>query len=181
MNRNQLAAFAAPAIALAAVGISAAFASGDGFRSDAAYGATLARLSADAACANGAETFLRADLDKSGALDANEYAALAVVTAELSRLNGFVGFETEGGVQTVALPVRAPEALVGGERARVEAVARAGFYAAAGADGLMSLEEYAGERVKRFAEADRNRNGVLAKDELVSYAAKEASVLRSDA
>lgn len=180
MNRNQLAAFAAPAIALAAAGLNAAFASGDARLSAPAYGTALERLSANAAQADAAETFARADLDKSGALDANEYAALAIVTAELSRLNGFVGFETEGGARTVALPVKAPTALTGGERARVEAVARAAFYAAAGANGLMSLDEYAGETAKRFAEADRNRNGVLAGGELVSYAAKEASVLRSD-
>lgn len=178
MNRNLVAAFAAPALALAAVGVSAAFASAD---SGAAYGSTLTRLSAEAARANAEETFARADLDKSGALDAREYAALALVTAELSRLNGYVAYDMQGGVQTVALPVKSPEALTGGERARVLAVAYSNFYAAAGDDGQMSRDEFSGETSKRFKEADRNRNGVLARSELVTYAAKEASVLRSDA
>ena len=181
MIRDITAAFAAPAVALIAIGVSAALASG---MKDAAYpyGETVGMLSAEGARAHAQTVFDRADLDRSGALDADEYASLAIVTAELSRLNGFIAIETGGdNANIVSLPIAAPSALSGGERARVEAVARAEFYALAGDDASLSADEYLGEQAARFAAADRNRNGALAKAELTSFAVREAKLAGSDA
>lgn len=178
MDRNTLmAAFAAPAIALISVGL----ATGAGLDDRAAYGAAVASLSAEDAAAHAQSTFARADLDRSGALDVHEYEALAIVTAELARLNGFLALEVGDGREIVPLPISAPAALAGSERARVTAVAHAEFYGAAGEDGSMDFSEYAGEQAARFAAADRNRNNVLAKAEIVSFAARAAMLARSDA
>lgn len=178
MDRNTLiAAFAAPTIALISVGIAV----GAGFDDRAAYGAAVDMLTTDEAATNAQLTFARADVDKSGALDADEYAALAIVTAELARLNGFIALEVGDGREIISLPITAPIALTGAERARVDAVARAEFYAAAGDDGLMDMNEYSGEQKSWFAAADRNRNGALARSELTSFAARAAMLARSDA
>lgn len=181
MIRDITAAFAAPAVALVAIGVSAALASGMK-TADYPYGETLGMLSADGARIHAETVFNRADLDGSGALDADEYASLAIVTAELSRLNGFIAIERGGDkANIVSLPIAAPSALSSGERARVEAVARAEFYALAGEDGSLTAEEYVGEKSARFAAADRNRNGALAKAELAAFAAREAQLAGSDA
>lgn len=179
MKSTLIAAFAAPSIALAAIG-AGPYSSGL-TNSAPAYGATVSRLTADEARAHAGATFARADLDRSGALNADEYAALTTVTAELSRLNGFIALAADGRNEIVALPIKAPMALAGGERARVEAVARADFHAAAGADGHITRSEFASEQAARFAAADRNRNGALAKGELAAFAARAASIARSDA
>jgi len=178
MDRNSLiAAFAAPSIALISVGL----ATGAGLDDRAAYGAAVQALSSQDAAAHAQSVFARADLDQSGALDVNEYAALAIVTAELARLNGFFALEVGDGREIVPLPVNAPAALAGSERARVTAVAHAEFYALAGEDAVMDFSEYAGEQDARFAAADRNRNGALTKAELVSFAARAAMLTRPEA
>ena len=50
-----------------------------------------------------------------------------------------------------------------------------------GEDGLMDRQEYVGEQAARFLDADRNGNGMLAKAELTSFAARAAMISRSDA
>lgn len=172
MIRDLTAAFAAPAVALFAIG--AALAAG-AKPSPYAYGDALSTLSKNEARIHAETVFARADLDRNGVLDADEYASLAIVTAELARLNGFYAIETGGdAANVVPLPVSAPSALSFGERARVEAVARAEFYALAGADGALTLDGYVAALSERFAEADRNRNGALAREELAAFAAREA-------
>lgn len=184
MERNSLvAAFAAPSVALACVGLNAALASNlsELFNDRAAYAGAVERLSADEASAHANAMFSRADLNRSGALDADEYAALAIVTAELSRLNGFFALDIGDGREFVQLPEGAPTALSFGERARIEAVARTEFYAIAGEDGLLDRHEYTGEQMERFEQADRNNNKVLVKAELTSFAARAAMLMRSEA
>lgn len=128
MDRNQfIAALAAPAIALGCVGLNAALAAGVGFDDRAGYTDAVKSLTADEAAAHTNAIFARADIDGSGKLDANEYAALAIVTAELSRLNGFYALDIGDGREFVPLPVSAPGALSQAEHARVDAVARAEF------------------------------------------------------
>jgi hypothetical protein len=179
MVRNLIAAFAAPALVLIAIGISAALASGVGGDMPA-YGAALKKLDAGQAVANAKATFARADLDGSDALDVREYAALAIVTAELSRLNGFVALDVGEETQIVTLPVTAPMALTGGERARIEAVALNEFYALAGEDRLVSRDEFTRDKAGAFKAADRNGNGALSALELVSFAAHEARMAGRD-
>jgi hypothetical protein len=164
--------FAASAFALAAAGIGVALASGD----DSAYGAPTEKLEAARAYTTAKATFVRADRDGSGALDAHEYATLAVVSSELARLNGFVAVGEEPSPQIVLLPINAPQALSGGERARVDAVSRSRFYAIAGDDARITMDEYLSDQRSRFADADRNGDGALAKKELVAYVMREALV-----
>lgn len=175
MKSTLIAAFAAPSIALAGLGV------GAGGSQMPAYGGEISSLTADQSGVKSSAIFAQADLDKSDALDADEYAALAIVTAELARLNGFIALAPDGEGEIVALPVKGSESLGPGERARVEAVARAEFYAAAGADAKMSKAEFAAERAANFAAADRNGDGRLMKRELSTFAAVEARLVRSEA
>ncbi|MGE0407768.1 MAG: hypothetical protein AB7P23_00745 [Amphiplicatus sp.] len=177
MIRNLIAAFAAPSIAALAIGVSGSFAAGAG----AAYGGAVRQLSDAEAMSNARAIFDRADLDGSESLSADEFSALALVTAELARLNGFVPVEIGGATETVALPAAAPSEMSRAERVRIEAVARAEFYAIAGEDGVIGRDEFARDRAARFARADRNRNGALSERELVSYAVEEARLASPDA
>lgn len=175
-RRTMIAAFAAPVVALVAAGIGAAVASPE----SPAYGAATERLDALHALANAEATFRRADLDGSGALDAHEYSSLATVTAELARLNGFVAVEAGQSPQIVLLPISAPQALAGAERTRVDAVSRTNFYAIAGDDARITLDEYLSDQKARFADADVNGNGSLTNAELVSFVAREALLSKAD-
>lgn len=173
MKSTLIAALVAPSIALAAVGAGPEVAKGS------AYGGAVERLTRAEAAAHAAAVFQRADLDRSGALDADEYAALAIVTAELSRLNGFIALGEDGAV--VALPVAKTAALSRGERARVEAVARQAFYVAAGADAKLAAAEFAAAEAAAFDAHDRNGNGRLAQQELSAFAARQAQLAIADA
>lgn len=177
MKSTLIAALAAPTIALTGLGVGAPGQSG----AAGAYGSEIAQLTKDQSSAMSLALFERADLDASGALDANEYAALAIVTAELARINGFIALAPDSDGEIVALPIKGRQSLGYGERARVEAVARAEFYSAAGADGQMSQAEFAAERAANFAAADRDRDGHLKRRELIAFAASEARLSRSDA
>jgi len=170
MTRTSIVSF----IAITA-GIGGALASGIGFE-DRAYGDKVTTLTSQEIESHAASAFLRADVNSDGVMNADEYTALATVTAELSLLNGFVAFETGAEEETVALPFGAPGALTRGERARIEAIARNEFYTVAGSDGVATASEFRAFKSSRFFEADRNRNGKLAKAELRAFAASEAKV-----
>jgi hypothetical protein len=176
MRTNLTAALAAPGIALAAIG--AALASGAAER--AAYDGPAASLSVAELRQHADAIFDCADLDKSGALEAEEYSALALVTAELSRLNGFVALHVGAESRTVQLPRGLPE-FSRAERVRVEAVARKAFYASAGADSAIERSEFASALAARFTASDANRDGGLKRRELISFAAKIAAVPLADA
>ncbi len=139
-------------------------------------GAALTTLS-QAEIANHAQlVFARADLDRNQALDVDEYTALAVVTAELSRLNGFVVVEKGETVGTIELADAGPAALPRSEHIRIAAVAQNAFYAFAGADGRMSAEEFAAAQGAVFDAADLNRNGKLGRRELSIFAQRQAGM-----
>ncbi|GAB4521409.1 MAG: hypothetical protein Kow00133_08360 [Amphiplicatus sp.] len=178
--RDIVAAFAAPAVAVLAVGVGAALAAGSGFEGRAAYGGSLERFSEAEARAHAAQVFQRADLNRSGDLDADEYASLAVVVAELARFNGFLALEIGGEADTIPLPAAARGGLTTAERIRIDAVARAEFYAAAGEDMRLSRDEFVGESAARFSAADRNGDGALVRGELSAFAALAARVPGSD-
>jgi len=161
------------ALAAAAVAVSAALASGAGFNNDA-YNDGLIKLTQKEASAHAASVFARADLNADGGLSADEFTALSIVTAELAHLNGFIVIEGGAAPRIIALPIAAPAALLQGERARVEAVARNTFYVAAGGDGVLTEAEFVKAQMLKFGDADRNRNGALAKSELENFALKQA-------
>ena len=173
MTRTSLISF----IALT-VGIGGALAAGVGLESNLAPATTLDKQEA---AIHAASVFDRADLNKDNTLDTDEYAALAVVTAELTYLNGAVAFEGVEGEKSVTLPIASPSAMSRGERTRLDAVARAEFYASAGDDASLSADEFVAMSVARFDQADRNRNGTLTRAELTAFAASEAGIAFSGA
>jgi hypothetical protein len=138
-----------------------------------AYGAAATALEARASARHAAEVFDRADLNNDGDLDAEEYEVLAIVTAELSRLNGFIGVDAEAGLRTVAVP-RGEPSLSGAEKARLKERAAAEFAAIAGDDQRLGADEYVTAELERFLASDADRNGVLTGVELSAYALAKA-------
>lgn len=166
-------AFKTATAAIAAAGL--AFASADELTLGSPYdGEKLKWLDETALTDHASAVFQRADLDQSGALNADEYAALAIISAELARLNGFVVIETSAGPSTVPLRSTAPASMSGAEHARIDAVARSNFYNAAGEDGRMDEEEYLSAQRAVFDAADFNANGSLRKAELELFAERQA-------
>ncbi len=137
-----------------------------------AYGAPAAQLEATTVAETARAVFSRADLDNDNELSRDEYATLAVVTAELARLNGFVAVDYAGGVRTARLP-RAG-AWSNAERARVEASANRDYALFAGDDDRMTDAEFVTARLEALSLADADRNGVLRGMELTRFAAIEA-------
>ena len=160
-------------------GIGSALAAGAGLENHAPYGDTITSLTTDEVASHATASFLRADANSDGFVNVDEYAALTIVTAELSLLNGFIALQTGSAEEKVELPFGNPGALTRGERARIEAVARSEFYQIAGDDSTISHSEFHDHKASKFAEADRNRNGKLAKAELQAFAAAEANVTYS--
>lgn len=126
-------------------------------------------------------TFIRADLDGAGALDRNEYQALAVVEAELARLNGYVIVTVDDGEKIVSLPVAASRTLSSAERARVSGVALRRFLEAAGEDARLQSDEFLGLFQRDFDAFDVDQNGVLTGAEASALAMRMASLLTSAA
>ncbi|NWG90998.1 MAG: hypothetical protein HXY21_00615 [Parvularculaceae bacterium] len=158
-------------VAAATAGISLV-ASADVKRASA-YGAPASALEAGASARYAAAIFERADLNNDGDLDAEEFEVLAVVTAELSRLNGFVTVNVEGGVRTVAAPHGDPS-LSKAEKARLKIRAADEFAAIAGDDQRLGADEFVTAELERFLASDADRNGVLTGAELSSFALARA-------
>lgn len=161
-------------------GFAAALAAGAGLVNAAsvepapAYAARAAQLEAATVAATAAAVFGRADLDNDAELSREEYVTLAVVTAELARLNGFVAVDYSGGVRTASLPRAA--AWSADERARVEAAASRDYALFAGDDERLTADEFVTARLEAMTAADLDRNGVLRGAELTRFAAIEARV-----
>jgi hypothetical protein len=134
----------------------------------------LKALTEEALADHAANVFQRSDRNQDGALNTDEYAALAIVSAELARLNGFIVIEGATGPARVTLAGYAPASLSAAEHARIDAVARSAFYLHAGDDGSMSEEEFTNAQQGVFDAADFNRNGVLRRGELEVFAQRQA-------
>lgn len=157
-------------------GLAAAAAAGASLVSSAsvtpepAYGVSAAKLEAAAAATNAARIFDRADLDNNGLLDRDEYEILSVVTAELAQLNGFIAIDAGRGVETVAIARAGKRSLDIDDKARVEERAKREFRAISGDDERLSSDEFVTAELERFLATDADRNGVLAGEELASFA-----------
>ena len=139
-------------------------------------GAALRALSQADVAGHAERVFARADIDRNDALDVDEYIALAVVTAELARLNGFVVIEKGDEIGVIELPQSGSAALPKSEHIRIAAVTQNAFYAFAGADGRMSAGEFAAAQSALFDAADLNRNGKLGRRELSIFAQRQAGM-----
>lgn len=139
-----------------------------------AYGAPAFQIEAATIANTAKSVFDRADFDNDSELSREEYVTLAVVTAELARLNGFIAVDYAGGVRTAAVPSGAPWSAK--ERARIEASAERDYARLAGEDERMTKEEFMTARLEAMTAADFDRNGVLAGVELTRFAAAEARI-----
>lgn len=169
MATRLIEALAVPAMGAVAV-MGAAFAANGAF--EPAYGGPLAKFEMADVPAWAEEDFTRTDSDANGALDAREFGALAIVTAELAHLNGFVYVDAH----TIALPIDSPAAISQSERARIAAVAAREFYLAAGDNDAVSRAEFVAHKLEKFRHADRNRNGILSTTELKVFAVGQTRI-----
>jgi len=171
---------ALPAVALLVAG--AGLASTAKVSAPDAYAGVALRVEASVLADEASRIFRNADLNGDGAIDAAEYGALALVEAELSRLNGFVAIEFNGEARTIKVPhLNAPTALTFAERTRIDAIALREFYAIASGDDLIDREEFTAAAIERFAAVDRDRNGALEGVELAAFAADRARLAAGSA
>ncbi len=141
-----------------------------------AYGAPAVQLEATTVATTAKTVFDRADLDNDMELSREEFVTLAIVTAELARLNGFVAVDYSRGVRTAALP-RAG-AWTAAERSHVEAAGVRDYELFAGDDERMTRDEFVAARLEAMTASDIDRNGVLSGVELARFAALEARLQR---
>ncbi|NNL88387.1 MAG: hypothetical protein HKP25_04895 [Marinicaulis sp.] len=139
-------------------------------------GTNIAVLQQTVIDAHAATLFSRADADANGALSADEFTALSVVTAELARLNGFITIETGDEPATVAVGPAA-RSMTQSEYARVAAVARNKFYLFSNGDGAMTADEFQNLQKADFEAADLNKNDRLGRRELALYGQRQAKLL----
>jgi hypothetical protein len=114
-------------------------------------------------------TFAKVDVDMSGLVEIDEYAAQAVVYATLARFEGAVPVD---GVEAMRVDLPGPrgEGIGAAEQAAIDAIARGDFYAVAPDGQGLSLGDWVALRLQTFGEADHDEDGVLTGRELRSYA-----------
>ena len=137
---------------------------------------TVAKLTRSDVESHANRVFTRADRDGDFNLNADEYTALAIVTAELAHLNGFIVIETGGQLSTASASGVSSTALSAAEQTRIEAVARGRFYVFSNDDGMMDQNEFLRAQSAVFDAVDYNKNGVLAKRELNAFAQQHAHI-----
>ncbi|MDZ7627272.1 MAG: hypothetical protein U5J99_02545 [Parvularculaceae bacterium] len=175
MARSTFPVVILPGLA-AAVAISAGLVHAASVEPAPAYAAQASSLEASTIAATAKTVFSRADLDNDQQLSQDEYVTLAIVTAELARLNGFVPVDYAGGVRVA--PLAGADEWSNETRARIEANASRDYASFAGEDGRLDTDEFIGSRLEALSAADRDRNGVLTGVELQRFAAIEARVQR---
>jgi len=141
-----------------------------------AYGAMITQLDASVVAEDAARRFERADLDNSGALDADEYATQALVTAELARVNHFAPMRIGMSVGKVALPASVPASVNAGEREAILRSSSIVFQTIAGDDRKISRQEFVGAALEQMLASDMDRNGALTGSELSTFSMRQAKV-----
>lgn len=133
-----------------------------------AFGEPADALTASDIVADADASFAKADLNSSGTLDVDEFAARAVVVAELSRFNGTVSIEGDANKQIV-LPDGVSESVSLTERSSIDAVARRTFHQFA-TEGQMSVDQFTEYRLNAMSKVDRNKDEKLTRFELQRFA-----------
>jgi len=139
-----------------------------------AYGAAAVSVEAEAVVREAISRFERADLNKDGALDEEEFAIMAIVGAELARLNGFVPIAMNGEVRTIPLGEARREPLTKAEKAMTAARAAREYRVIAGDDERVHVGEFVDAELEKFIADDADRNGELSGVELASFAHRQA-------
>ncbi len=170
IQKMTLPAFAA--LAAAGGGLIAA-ASGE---PEPAYGYEARAMEASAAAQSAEIVFEKADLNNDGGIDRDEYVTLAIVNAELFRLNGFVAIETADGVEKVAIAAPAKAALTEDEKRTIRARSSLEYDRLAGYDHKLTQRDFVDSKLEEFFAADVDRNGVLTGAELERFAFNQSRI-----
>jgi hypothetical protein len=161
---------AIPGLAAAAAVVAGAFGGSDQDFAPA-YDPPASKVEALSLAQSAAAQFDRADLNNDFQLDSGEYAMLAVVTAELARLNGFISVISAGRAETVALAEGQGAPLTGSDRAEIQHRALSDYAQIAGRDGRVTRDEFVGAQLELLSMIDADRDGALSGAELAQFAA----------
>ena len=142
------------------------------------YGDLAESLALDDVWVDAERVFAKVDVDRSGEIDVDEYAAQAVVYAGLVRFNGVVAIDGRELIH-VGLPTEASATMGTAERAAIDAVARDDYYRIA-AEGAITPTRWIAMRMAAFDAADRNGDGQLTGRELQRYAMGLAQYAQSE-
>lgn len=110
-------------------------------------------------------SFHEIDINDDGMIDVDEYAAQAIVYAELARFNRYVTIETEE-TTIIPLPRNTPDSVTLAERTRIETISRREYYVYAGDDGEMSPRDWIASRQAEADHYDTNEDGIVEAGEL---------------
>ncbi len=138
-----------------------------------AFGPAQARLELEDLQQDASTLFDTVDIDQSGSISVDEYAAQTVVRASLARFTGAVVID---GIETFHVPVP-PEAMTQlshVEQTAIDAIARNEFYRLSGHDGQINLAEWLELSESGFSDADFNVDGQLSGRELHYFALRIA-------
>ncbi|MEM7741503.1 MAG: hypothetical protein AAF225_11970 [Pseudomonadota bacterium] len=142
---------------------------GAAFGADDPFGAEATVLTEHQLIIHAATVFERVDQDRDGWLDAEEFTAERLISAQLARLSRRVPIDAEETVHLL-VPNEVPNSLELGERQSLASIARHEHAArSVDAPGL-SQKAFADLFIEEFLQADHNFNGVLEADELVVFA-----------
>jgi len=120
--------------------------------------------------------YAKADLNNDGRIDQDEYVTLAVVSAELFRLNGFVALETSSGVERVTIAASSGTSLSAAEKSGIRTRSRMEYARIAGDDQKLTEREFIDSKVEEFFSADSDRNGILTGTELRQFAFAQSKI-----
>lgn len=142
---------------------------GAAFGADDPFGAEATSLTEEQLIAHATVVFARVDRDQDGWLDADEFAAERIVSAQLARLNRRIPIDADATVHLI-VPSEVPSSMELGERHTLTNIALNEHAArTAGAPGL-DVAMFAEILLEEFLNADRDFDGVLEADELHIFA-----------
>ncbi|MEM0929805.1 MAG: hypothetical protein AAGI89_11000 [Pseudomonadota bacterium] len=142
---------------------------GAAFGADDPFGKEATQLTEAQLVAHASTVFARVDQDRDGWLDAEEFAAERMISAQLARLSRRVPIDGDETVHLI-VPKEVPSSMERGERLTLTNIARNEHAArSAGAPGLDEAA-FASILIEEFLNADRDFDGILQAEELMVFA-----------
>ncbi|MEO1043385.1 MAG: hypothetical protein AAFX52_13975 [Pseudomonadota bacterium] len=142
---------------------------GAAFGADDPFGAEATVLTEQQLVAHAETVFDRVDQDQDGWLDAEEFTAERLVSAQLARLSRRVPIDADETVHIV-VPREVPSSLELGERQTLTNIARHEHAARAVDTPGLNRAAFADLFIEEFLAADHDFDGVLKADELSHFA-----------
>ncbi|WOI52907.1 hypothetical protein [Parvularcula sp. LCG005] len=134
-----------------------------------AFGSTSQFVSKEDATLHAHRAFDKIDVDRSGSIDIDEFAAQAIVYAEMARNQRTVTIDGNM-VHRIDLPDGISDRLSPQERTSIDAQARRTFYEISHQGQPLSKAAWQMSQQRQFEQADRNANGRLEGRELNAFA-----------